>query len=166
MFKVLAVLWIPLSIVVTAFALAAGYESQNPGAVAWTPFFKSILDQYQSLSAAALVPLTEALGGQLGFTVPPIAGQAVIAYTASASGAAFAGSNFTSREGQLHAFRSSAMSLSFPIAIVTFVVNSLRNGTIRRFATEHTAWFVAYGASVAGVIAFGIYGLAWLGLGA
>lgn len=158
MWKLVAALWLPASVVVTAVALANIYNHLTPDSTAWVPLFDEGLSLYGGTTKSLFTPLGDTFRQYAGFGVPPWASDLVVAYGAMASGIAFGGTNFTSREGGLYTLRSSAASAGWPLAILGFVTNAVRNRVVTRFATQHTALFVLYLAAVGLVIAYGIWG--------
>jgi hypothetical protein len=161
--KILAVFWLPLSIVVTALAVASIIEHLHPGAVQWMAPFGAALKYYSNFAQSLSSPLTNTVHQYANIAVPVWSPDALVAYTASASGFAFGSTNFTSRDEQLHALKSSAASIGWPLAILAFGFNSFRNHQISKFAAQHTFLFVLYIAAVGAVLAGAVWGPGLMG---
>jgi len=148
--KLLALFWLPASIAITALAVASIIEHLHPGAVAWmAPFGHA-----QQLSS----PLSDGVHQYANIAIPAWTPDAVVAYAASASGFAMGGTNFTSRDEQLHTLKSSAASVGWPLAILTFVFSAIKSRQISKFAGQHTFLFVLYIAAVGAVLAGAVWG--------
>jgi hypothetical protein len=157
--KLIATLWIPVSIVVTALAVASIIEHLHPGTVAWMAPFGAALKYYSGFAQQLTSPLTDTVHQYANIMIPGWSTDAVVAYTASASGFALGGTNFTSQDDDaLHTLKSSASSIGWPLAIVTFAINAFRNREISKFATQHTFLFVLYVAAVGAVLAGAVWG--------
>lgn len=161
--KLITVFWVPASVLITALAGASVMEQMAGAPMAWMPLFDRALDLYRQTTTTTLAPLDSLVEQQMGFAVPAWANDSIVGYLSSAAGFASAGANFTSREDTLHAARSSAASMTWPIALLMFAGNALRHRVVSRFAREHTLLFVLYALAVIGVVVFGLYGEQWLG---
>lgn len=161
--KLLTAFWVPASIAVTALAIANIIESLHPGSVGWIAPFARVLGLYSNVAQQMSAPLTDFVLHKASFNLPHWAADSMVAYTASASGFAMAGTNLTTRSEQLHTLKSSIASMGWPLAILTFGFNAFRNREISKFAAQHTTLFVLYIAAVGGVLAAAIWGPHFLG---
>ncbi len=162
--RVLALLWLPASIVLTAAALAHFYNLFHPGAIQWAQIVQPPLDLYDKIVGDVFKPLGEFAFQQAAIVLPPWSADLAVAYASSASACALAGATLTKRQGFVDGARSSAASLGWPLAIVLFAFNSVRNRVVTRFAAEHTILFVLYVLAVAGVLGAAIYADQWKGV--
>ncbi len=162
LWKGLTLLWVPASIVLTAIAIANIINGFNPDAIAWAEPFGKVLNMYTTATGNLFAPAGKMMHEYVGLGVPPWASDGLVAYAATASGFAFGGSNFTSRDGEMHTLRSSAASIGWPLAILGFGASAVKNRVVTKFAAQHTALFVLYFLAVAAVLAFGVWGNALL----
>ena len=156
--KLLTVFWLPASIAVTALAIASIIEHVAPGSVQWMAPFGQALKLYSGLAQGLSAPVTGTVHQYANIAVPAWTPDAIVAYAASASGFAMGGTNFTSRDEELHTIKSSAASLGWPVAILTFAFNAVKSRQISKFATQHTFLFVLYLAAVGAVLAGAVWG--------
>jgi hypothetical protein len=156
--KLLTVFWIPISIAVTALAIASIIEHFSPGSVAWMAPFASALKLYSGFTQQMATPLSDTVHQYANIALPSWTPDAIVAYAASASGFTMGSTNFTSQEEQLHTLKSSAASVGWPLAILTFVFNAVRTQQISKFAGQHTILFVLYLAAVGAVLAGAVWG--------
>lgn len=164
--KLLTVFWLPISILVTALAIGSIINHLFPGSVVWITPFADALTLYSGMVQQIANPLSDAANHYVGFAIPAWAPDAVVAYAASASGFAMGGTNFTSPDEQFHTVKSSAASLGWPLAILTFIFNAVRNRHLSKFASQHTFLFVLYVAAVGAVLAGAVWGPQLLSQGA
>lgn len=160
----LSLIWLPLSVVVTAVALAHFFDLVRPGVAKWAQISVMPLDLYGKLVGTFFKPVGDFVQQQAAFAVPLWSADLAIAYISMASACAFAGATLTKHEQFVDGVRSSAASLGWPLALIMFAVNSARNRTVSRFAAEHTTLFVLYLFAVAGVIAAALYADRWTGV--
>ena len=164
--KLLALVWLPASIALTALAIASIIEHLAPGSVPWMASFGHALKTYSGFAQQLTTPLSDGVHQYANIALPNWTTDAVVAYGASASGFAMGSTNFTSNEEQLHTFKSSAASVGWPLAIVTFIFNAVRSRQVSKFAAQHTFLFVLYIAAVGAVLAGAVWGPQVLGHGA
>lgn len=155
--RLLAVGWLPASIVLTAIALIHVFNHFYPDAVHWAPIVAGPVDAYGTFVGGLFKPVHDAVLQHASFGLPAWSADVATAYTASATACAMAGTSFTKREGLIENAQSSAASLGWPLAILVFAFNAVRKRVVTRFAAEHTALFSLYVLAVAGVIAAAFY---------
>jgi hypothetical protein len=160
--KLVALVWLPASIGVTALAVASIIEQIHPGAIQWMAPFAAALKLYSGFTQQLNAPLSGAVHQFTNMTVPTWVPDGIVAYAASASGFAMGSTNFTSQEDQFSTLRSSAASMGWPLAILAFAWNAIRNRTIGKFAAQHTSLFVLYIVAVGAVLAGAHWGSQFL----
>ena len=161
--RALALLWFPISVVLTAAALAHLFNLISPDTAQWAAIVKGPLELYGQSMAGLFKPVQDLAMQQASFALPAWSGDAAVAYASSASACMLAGTTLAKRQGFVDGARSSAASLGWPLAIVLFVFNSIRNRVVSRFAAEHTLLFLLYVLAVAGVLGAALYADRWIG---
>lgn len=156
--RVAAVFWVPLSVLITALAVAGLIDHVRAMPVTWIAPFTQAFSVYSDTTHDLFAPVGALIREKAGFGVPAWMSDLLVAYAATASGFAFAGSSFAARGGRLTVFRSMAASVGWPLAILAFAGNAVGRRVVTRFAAQHTILFVLYIAAVTLVLAVAVWG--------
>lgn len=147
--KLLAYFWLPASIAMCCAGLAGLVNSLRPGFVTWAPELQQYIDQYRNMQEIVFRPLWNMTGQQAGIDAPVWAADITVLYMTLATAFLSASTTFTANKRFFEQTKSSAATLGFPIAMVMFVLNTLRQRVVSNFAKEHTSVFFGYLAAVA-----------------
>ncbi|MCI5046069.1 MAG: hypothetical protein MRY59_01105 [Aquisalinus sp.] len=151
MVKILSVVWVLLTVVINAFALAGLLSSFGIAAPAWQGLLGTMNGLYTGLAAPIYNTATDMITSRFDFTFPAWSVHALLAYAATASAVAVSGMGIARREDLVEGVKASGFSLAWPVGIVFLIWKAIRFRLVSKFTRDHGLIVLLYFASVAGV---------------